>query len=153
MTQRTFEYISIEAKSNEDAVGNATRYTLLVSNSLELLMELALYFALIRVSCIMRNFLKSFGDLSRESVEYDMINQGRLVFKIMIINLIVMMVTNSVFCALSPYLWLGDVFATKGVTIKLYSITTTFFYIANTFFACLMLYVIFYFGIDAENTQ
>ena len=42
--------------------------------------------------------------------QYEMIRQGRKVLIIVSINILIMMVTNSVFSALSPYLWLGEVF-------------------------------------------
>ena len=61
IAQRTFEYYTIiqRADTNE-RVSNAVRYTLLVSNGMELVMELCLYGWLIRVSCILSRFLKSF---------------------------------------------------------------------------------------------
>lgn len=60
-TQRTFEYQTINqrADTNQD-VQPATRFTLLSSNALELIMELVLYGWLIRVSFILSRFLKSF---------------------------------------------------------------------------------------------
>ena len=61
------------------------------------------------------------------------------------INITIMMITNSVFGLLTPYLWLGEVFSKDGIR-ELYEASTILFYLANTFFACLMFYVLHYFG-------
>ena len=61
-----------------------------------------------------------------------------------------MMITDSVFSAVSPYFWLGDVFSKNSIMMDLYLASTTAFYIANTFFACLLLFVIHNFGIDGK---
>ena len=60
--QRFTEYKSIEYQANNDGakVTGSVRYTLLVSNILEMIMELCLYAALIKLSYILSNFLKSF---------------------------------------------------------------------------------------------
>ena len=50
-----------------------------------------------------------------------MIKQGKCVFIVVTINIAFMMITNSVFSVLSPYLWLGEVFEKNSLTIKLYS--------------------------------
>lgn len=68
--------------------------------------------------------------------------------KIVAVNIVVMMITDTVFSALSPYLWLGDVFTKNQFVVNLYMVNSTFFYIANTFFACLIMYLIFNFGLD-----
>lgn len=68
----------------------------------------------------------------------------------MAVNIVVMMITDSVFSVLSPYLWLGDVFTKNQFVVNLYMVNSTFFYIANTFFACLIMYLIFNFGIDGN---
>lgn len=54
--------IEYSAKNEGGNVGGSVRYTLLVSNILEMLMELCLYAALIKVSFILSNFLKSFDN-------------------------------------------------------------------------------------------
>ena len=72
-------------------------------------------------------------------------------FKIVTINIIVLMVTNSFFSAISPFLWLGEVQKKSLMFIKLYAATTSLFYLANTFFAILLLYVIHRFGIDGTT--
>ena len=64
-----------------------------------------------------------------------------------------MMVTNSVFSVLSPYLWLGDVFSKNDLLIKFYSASATLFYSANTFFACLVLWVLYHFGINSSRNE
>jgi len=74
-----------------------------------------------------------------------------MVFKIVTINIIVMMVTNSCFSAISPYLWLGDVYARNQSLVNFYLASTTLFYLANTFFSILLLYVIHRFGLDGTN--
>ena len=71
--------------------------------------------------------------------------------KIVAINIIVMMITDSVFSAMSPYLWLGDVFTKNKFMVDLYLVNSTFFYMANTFFACLILYLIYNFGLDGTG--
>ena len=63
------------------------------------------------------------------------------------INISIMMVTNSVFSALSPYLWLGEVFTKSMPLVHFYSTTTTLFYIANTVFAILCIYIIYSYGV------
>ena len=79
--------------------------------------------------------------------QYELIRQGRKVLIIASINISIMMVTNSVFSALSPYLWLGEVFTKSMPLVHFYSTTTTLFYIANTFFAILVIYIIYSYGI------
>lgn len=69
-----------------------------------------------------------------------------------------MMVTNSFFSALSPYLWLGEVFTKSMPLVHFYSATTTLFYIANTIFAILCIYIIYSYAVmgldqDEDNTQ
>ena len=64
-----------------------------------------------------------------------------------------MMVTDSVFSAFSPYLWLGDVFAQDIRLVRFYTASTSLFYIANTFFVCLLLYVIHHFGLDNMKSE
>ena len=88
--------------------------------------------------------------------QYELIIQGRKVLIIASINISIMMVTNSVFSALSPYLWLGEVFTKSMPLVHFYSSTTTLFYIANTFFAILVIYIIYSYGVlgfdqDEEN--
>lgn len=115
-------------------------------------MELLLYGWLIRVSFILSKFLKSFeknNTLSED--ELLVIKRGRTVFKIVTINISIMAVTNSVFSAISPYLWLGDVYSKSNFFIQCFIISTTIFYLANTFFACLLLYVIHKFGLDESG--
>ena len=80
-----------------------------------------------------------------------MIKQGRSVFKAVTINIVFMMITNSVFSVLSPYLWLGEVFSKNDLLIKFYSASATLFYTANTFFACLVLWVLYHFGINSQR--
>ena len=72
-------------------------------------------------------------------------------FIIITINIVFMMITNSVFSALSPYLWLGDVFSKNELMIQFYSAAQTLFYMTNTFFACLVLWVIHHFGINSQR--
>ena len=72
-------------------------------------------------------------------------------FIIVTINIVVLMVTNSFFSALSPYLWLGDVYEKSVVLAKFYAISTSLFYLANTFFAILLLYLNHRFAIDATS--
>lgn len=79
------------------------------------------------------------------------ITRGRTVFKIVTINITIMAVTNSVFSAISPYLWLGDVYSRSNFFIECFMVSTTIFYLANTFFACLLLYVIHKFGLDEQG--
>ena len=63
------------------------------------------------------------------------------------------MFTDSIFSALGPYLWLGDVFVQNITLVRLYDGCTVLFYIANTFFVCLLLYVIHYFGLPENTVQ
>lgn len=80
-----------------------------------------------------------------------MVKQGRCVFILVSINIVFMMITDSVFSALSPYLWLGDVWSTSDTLIQLYSASQTLFYIANTFFACLVIWVLYHFGSNSRH--
>lgn len=115
-------------------------------------MELALYAILIRISLVLINFLKSFyEDQQLKDEELQVIKQGRTVFKVVTINICVMAFTNSVFSAISPYLWLGDVYSRNNFFISCFFICTTIFYLANSFFACLLLYVIHKFGLDQQG--
>ena len=81
-----------------------------------------------------------------DSVE--LVRHGRIVFNIVVINIAIMMATDSIFSAISPYLWLGDVFVQSDLLVKFYAASTALFYIANTFFVCLLLYVVYYFGLE-----
>ena len=61
ITQRSFEYKAINQSADDSRErSDVTRYTLISSNALELIMELCLYGWLIRVSFILKQFLKSF---------------------------------------------------------------------------------------------
>ena len=80
----------------------------------------------------------------------ELVRHGRIVFNIVVINIAIMMATDSIFSAISPYLWLGDVFAESGTLVKLYAASTSLFYIANTFFVCLLLYLVYYFGLEPK---
>ena len=133
---------------------------MLIFNVSELLMELCLYGFLVKVSFILSQFLKSFSQ-SNTGILYQatptqgtddivMIKKGKIIFKIIMINIICMMVFDSVFSALSPYLWLGDVFVTNHSFVVIYMFSTSMFYIANTFFACLLIYVMHHFGEHVE---
>ncbi len=72
-----------------------------------------------------------------------------MVIQIVTGAIIVIMVTNSVFSAISPYLWLGEVYAKNRLIVVFYTGSTSVFYFTNTFFACLMLYCIYKFDIGA----
>jgi len=72
-------------------------------------------------------------------------------FIIVTINIVVLMVTDSFFSALSPYLWLGDVYAKSEMLLNFYAISTSLFYLANTFFTILLLYLNHRFAIDATS--
>ena len=161
--QRTMEYLTIDYKyNNQNAqVGKPLRYSLLIFNILELLMELCLYGFLVKVSFILAQFLKSFSEQAQGGILYqgaaaqstesqDTINKGKTIFKIIMVNIICMMIFDSVFSALSPYLWLGDVFVKNDTFVIVYMFSTSMFYIANTFFACLMIYVMHHFGQHVE---
>ena len=69
------------------------------------------------------------------------------------------MSTDSVFSAIGPYFWMGDVFVVNDTLGKLYAAATSLFYITNSFFVCLLLYVIYYFGLasgeqsDTPNSE
>ena len=122
---------------------------------MELVMELVLYAWLIHVLFILSRFLNSFkknGSVLEK--QPTLVLYGRSLFIIVTCNILVMMITNSVFSALTPYLWYGEVFSKDGI-LQLYGISTTLFYLANTFFACLMLYVLYYFGLElpGDNEQ
>jgi len=119
------------------------RAALFISNIVELLLELSLYACLIKVNFILTSFLKSFDEQNVQNKEQNIIQQGRLVFKVVTATFIVIMVTNSVFSALSPYLWLGEVYSKNKYIVIFYTGSTTVFYLTNTFFACLVLYIIF----------
>ena len=67
-------------------------------------------------------------------------------FNIVCVNIAIMMVTDSVFSAIGPYFWMGDVFINNNLIGKLYAAATSLFYITNSCFVCLLLYVIYYFG-------
>ena len=83
----------------------------------------------------------------------DLIRHGRKVFNIVCINIVIMMLTDSFFSALSPYLWLGDVFVMSSLLVKFYAAFSALFYIANTFFVCLLLYVVYYFGLESVESD
>ena len=59
-----------------------------------------------------------------------------------------LMITNSLYSATSPFLWLSDVYTTNSILIKIFNAATTLFYVINTFFACLMIYINYYFYLD-----
>ena len=85
-----------------------------------------------------------------------MIVRGRKVFNLVSANIVVMMICNSVFSAMSPYLWLGDVFSKSSMLVTFFTVATTLFYAANTFFACLLFYVNYKFnviGVTATETK
>ena len=142
------ESISVSAKEDElKEVSNTVRYTLLTSNLLELTMELCLYGSLIKVSHILSDFLKSFeNEKSAGKGEKMMLSQGRLIIKLGTANIIVMMITDSIYSVISPYLWLGYVFEANMFIVITNSVCTSLFYLANTFFACLLIYLTHYFG-------
>lgn len=119
------------------------------SNILELVIELGLYGALIKVSLSFSRFLSSYDKTyGTNSDEYKIIKQGRQVFLIVTITIIFLMLTDSLYSATSPFLWLSDVYSEDSVIDNLFSTATTLFYATNTFFACLMLYIIYYFYLD-----
>ena len=63
-----------------------------------------------------------------------------------------MMITDSVFSVISPYLWLGDVFVDTKWVVICYSISSTLFYLTNTLFACLLIYLTHYFGTELADS-
>ena len=81
----------------------------------------------------------------------ELVKHGRVVFNIVCINITIMMVTDSVFSAIGPYFWMGDVFVVDDTLGKLYGAATALFYITNSFFVCLLLYVIYYFGLASGD--
>ena len=60
----------------------------------------------------------------------------------------VLMVTNSLYSITSPFIWLSSVYNKDSVLDDLFNAATSLFYATNTFFACLMLYVVHYFYLD-----
>lgn len=122
---------------------------------MELLIELALYGALIKVSLSFSRFLSTYDNAYEEDTdEYKIIKQGREVFIVVIIALVFLMLTDSIYSVITPFLWLGEVYSAKGVIIHLFNTATTLFFAINTFFACLMLYIIFFFYLDVQpNSQ
>ena len=91
------------------------------------------------------------GAIANQSTEeIETIRKGKTIFKIIMVNIICMMIFDSVFSALSPYLWLGDVFVKNDTFVQVYMFSTSMFYIANTFFACLLIYVMHHFGHHVE---
>lgn len=108
-------------------------------------MEIALYVCQIRFICNIAHFLKNFDRRETHKNEIELIKQGRVILLIAGINISIMMITNSFFSVISPYLWFGEVFSKSDLLVHLYFASTELFYIANTFFACLTLYVIYNF--------
>ena len=86
----------------------------------------------------------------------ELVKHGRVVFNIVAINIAIMMATESIFSAISPYIWIGEVFVQSSVYVSFYAASSACFYIANTFFVCLLLYVVYYFGleqVDQDGSQ
>ena len=152
-TQRTAEAMSIEGKrkTKQYKVERPIRYTLFISNIMELLIELALYATLLKVSLGFSKFLSSYEKTySKDTEEYRTIKQGRTVFLVVTITIVLLMISNSLYSATSPYLWLRDVYADNTDIENLFSAATTLFYATNTFCACLMLYVNYYFYLGTQ---
>ena len=57
----------------------------------------------------------------------ELVKHGRVVFNIVCINITIMMVTDSVFSAIGPYFWMGDVFINNNLIGKLYAAATSLF--------------------------
>lgn len=116
-------------------------------------MELVLYGSLIKVSLILSNFLKSFSELESTSEEQETISQGRKIFKFVCINIAVLMVCDSFFSALSPFVWLSDVYSNNDGYVRLFAISSTIFYLMNTVFASLLLYAIYSFDFSSNRND
>jgi len=114
-------------------------------------MELVLYGWLIKVSLVLSEFLKSFDSIGTHTHEYKIIKQGRKIFELVLINIVVLMITDSVFSAVSPFLWLGDVYSESKGLVQTYSLSSTIFYLANTVFASLVLYLCYNFDFDSAE--
>ena len=124
------------------------------SNILELVIELGLYAALIKVSWSFSKFLSSYDKTyGTNTEEYKIVKQGRKVFLIVTITIVLLMLTDSLYSVTVPILWLSDVYAEDTVIVHLFSSATTLFYATNTFFACLMLYIIYYFQLDMQTQE
>ena len=154
VTQRTCEAVTINNKMDDwdKPVNTALKATLFSSNILELVIELFLYAALVKVSMNFNKFLQEYEQTSGpNSAEYKTIKQGRTVFLVVTITIFLLMLTDSVYSATSPFLWLSDVYAENPAIEKTFSTATTLFFATNTFFTCLMLYVIFVFYLEEKD--
>mmetsp|Transcript_11890 Transcript_11890/g.15141 ORF Transcript_11890/g.15141 Transcript_11890/m.15141 type:complete len:148 (+) Transcript_11890:567-1010(+) len=140
--------MAIEKKmqDQEKKITGTIRYVLFISNIAELLIELTLYAALIKVSISLSKFLSKYEESYGTSTEeYKTIKQGRQVFLTVTITIFILMLTDSIYSSTSPFLWLSDVYAENPAIEAAFNTSTTLFYATNTFFACLMLYVIYAF--------
>ena len=154
VTQRTCEAVTINNKMDnwDKPVNEALKATLFTSNILELVIELFLYAALVKVSMNFNKFLQEYEQTSGpNSEEYKTIKQGRTVFLVVTITIFILMLTDSVYSATSPFLWLSDVYAENHAIEITFSTATTLFFATNTFFTCLMLYVIFVFYLEEKD--
>ena len=66
----------------------------------------------------------------------------------MAITISLLMFTDSVFSAISPFLWLGDVVTRSSSILHFYAFSNSMFYVLNTFFACLLLFLIHNYGLS-----
>ena len=129
------------------------RIALLTLNFTELFLEIVLYVSLIRVMAFIKNFLKSFSSVQTSPKENHIISNLNRLFSTLTAMTILMMITNSVFSLLSPYFWIGDVFASNKKISLAFLISTMLFYITNCAFALLLLYLHYKLQTNVQNEE
>ena len=100
-----------------------------------------------------RGFLKSFSSVQTSPKEDHIINNLNRLFSTLTAMTILMMITNSVFSLLSPYFWIGDVFASNKKISLAFLISTMLFYITNCAFALLLLYLHYKLQTNVQNEE
>jgi len=105
---------------------------------LQCLMELILYFFLMRVFCVFNNFLGSVDASWMDDSEVAALKKSKQIFCFLLITVIFLALFNSVYSLMAPYLYFSQLNNKKASLI--FTFAWESFFVANTLFSLITLY-------------
>lgn len=145
--QRILEILIIneEAQNPGSEVPPTLKVSLMFFNIIQAVTELSLFVYLITVICKLNKFLKSFKSGQLREKERKVVKRSKQIFLTFTLNIGLIMIADSIYTILSPYLWIYEVLSLDDWWYTYYDVTAEIFYLANTVFAIIMLYALSYF--------
>jgi hypothetical protein len=82
-----------------------------------------------------------------------MLEQSKKIFTSFAVNIGLIMVTDSAYTLVAPYLWIIKAISTESYLYTYYDVSLELFFMMNTVFSIFMLYALYFFQRLASNPE